>query len=458
MDSSPPVINAATIIDESPWSPLQKRVAAICFCLALLEGFDSQAMGYAAPKVAQEFGLGPAGLSVVFTVGLLGMFLGSGAFGLIADRVGRRRVVLAGTALFGVFTLLIAVFGNNVETLAALRFVAGIGMGGTIAVQVALVAEYTPARIRSTVIMVLVGALGLGSFVGGLLATAMLPSLGWRSIFVVGGALPIVLVAWMLPGLPDSIRFLIASGRHDRARTLLRRVAPQAMTDEKATLMLPEVRAHRSPVATLFTERRAMATTLVWIAFFMNFLAVYLLLSWLPVLFGQAGLSPQMATAATATFTLGGFVGAIVLGLLVDRRAHSSRTLAIGYLGAAVFAVVASLTTDQPAILFVAIFFAGFGVIGCQGGLSAAAASMYPTSARGTGVGWATGFGRLGSILGPTLGGALLASGLAATSVIAVAAVPVALAAVAVGPLGLVNSRREATNPVEQLQHADPAG
>jgi MFS transporter, AAHS family, 4-hydroxybenzoate transporter len=458
MMGSSPTVDVVQVIDEARWSPLQKRVALICFCLAMLEGFDSQAMGYAAPSVAKEFGLGPAALSLVFSSGLIGMFLGSGLFGLAADRLGRRKVLIIGALVFGAATLLIAVVGNSVESLTALRFIAGIGMGGTIATQIALAAEYTPARMRSTVVMMLVGALGLGSFLGGLAAAALIPTFGWRAIFALGGILPLLLVGWMIPALPDSIRFLIAAGRLDRARTLLGQVAPESVQDGRAVLVMPEEGTRRSPVATLFTDGRALGTTLVWIAYFMNLLAVYLLLSWLPVLFEQAGLSPQMAVAATATFTLGGFIGGITLGLLIDRRGRASAILTAGYLTAAVFAVVASLTTRQPPVLFVSIFIAGFGIIGCQGGISAAAASMYPTAARGTGVGWAAGFGRLGSIVGPTLGGALIAGGLAATSIIAAAAVPIVLAAAAVAPLGLAARRRKSASVVlvDQSPVADP--
>ncbi|WP_326836397.1 MFS transporter [Amycolatopsis rhabdoformis] len=440
--ASSPVVDVAAVLDRPRWSGVQKRVLAICFCLALLEGFDSQAMGYAAPGVAKEFGLGPGALALVFSSALVGMFLGSGAFGLAADRFGRRRVLLVGTLVFGVGTVLIVVAGTSAGSLAALRFLAGIGMGGTIATQLALAAEYSPARIRSTVIMILVGSLGLGSFLGGVVAAALIPAYGWRSIFAVGGILPLVLFVVMAVGLPDSLRFLLTSGRVAEARKLLARVAPDAVVDERVSLVLPEETIRRSPVATLFTDGRAFGTTLVWIAGFMNFLAVYLLLSWLPALFEQAGLSSRTAVAATATFTLGGFVGAIVLGLLIDRRGRANRLLALGYLGSAVFAVVAAVSTHQPPVLFGAIFLAGFGIIGCQGGVNAAAAAMYPTAARGTGVGWASGAGRVGSIIGPTLGGSLLAAGLASTSIIAAAAVPMVLAAIAVAPLGSASRRR----------------
>jgi AAHS family 4-hydroxybenzoate transporter-like MFS transporter len=435
--SSSPTIDVAQVIDRARLSALQKRVIVICFGLALLEGFDTQAMGYAAPDLAREFGLGAAALSLVFSSAPVGMLLGSFLFGSAADRIGRRQVLIWCSLLVGVTTALIAVLGTTVGSLTILRFLAGIGMGGAISTQTAVAAEYTPARLRSTVIMVLVGALGLGSFLGGLAAAPLIPSYGWRSIFVLGGVLQLLLTAWMQLRLPDSIRYLVAAGRQPDALMLLQQLTPDvASSSTRARLVLPEETARRSPVATLFTNRRAVGTILVWIACFMNLLAVYFLLSWLPVLFEQAGLSQQMAVGATATFSLGGFIGGIVLGTLIDRRGHAHRILVAGYLLAATFAVVAALTAQRTPILLVAIFLAGFGVIGCQGGISAAAAAMYPTTARGTGVGWAIGVGRLGSIVGPTVGGSLIAAGLAATSIIAVAAVPIVLTAVAVSGIG----------------------
>jgi MFS transporter, AAHS family, 4-hydroxybenzoate transporter len=457
--SSPPVIDVVQVMDRARLSALQKRVIAICFGMALLEGFDSQAMGYAAPSVAREFGLGPGALSLVFSSGLLGMLVGSFLFGFLADRIGRRQVMIWCGLLIGVATLLIAVLGTTVAALAVLRFIAGVGMGGAISTQIAVAAEYTPARVRSTVIMVLVGSLGLGSFLGGLAAAALIPSYGWRSIFVLGGVLPLLLTAWILLRMPDSIRYLVAAGRQPDALRLLAQVAPDSLVgDQPARLVLPEEPAQRSPVATLFTQRRAIGTVLVWIAYFMNLLAVYFLLSWLPVLFEQVGLSQQMAVAATAVFALGGFIGGITLGMLIDRRGHAHRILAVGYLLAAAFAVIASLTANITPVLLIAIFLAGFGVIGCQGGISAAAASMYPTTARGTGVGWAAGIGRFGSILGPTVGGALIAAGLAATSIIASAAVPIVLAAAAVSGLGVATRHAAGHTPDTPPAHPFPTG
>ncbi|MCE7011157.1 MFS transporter [Kibdelosporangium philippinense] len=439
-----PKVDIGKVIDGSRWSALQKLVIGMCFGLALLEGYDLQAMAYTASSVAREFGLGPGALSFVFSSGLVGMFLGSGIFGLTADRFGRRIVLVVGALVFGVGTLLVAVVGNSVETLAILRFLAGIGLGGTISTQLAMAAEYAPARARSTVVMLLVGAVGLGASVGGLVAAVVIPAFGWRMIFAIGGVLPLLLAVWMARGLPDSIRFLLAAGRADEARDLLRRVAPDAVADGPVDLVSPTDHTGRSPVASLFTEGRALGTVLVWIAYFMNLVSVYFLLSWLPVLFQQAGLSASTATVATSTFAAGGIFGGFLLGRLIDRDEHgrTHRFLVLGYLIAAACAVVASVTTQQPPLLFIAVFLAGFGVGGSQGGVSAAAASMYPTAARATGVGWATGVGRIGSILGPTLGGSLLAAGLAATSIIAVAAVPMALAAVAVAPLGMAARRR----------------
>lgn len=446
--TAPPVIDVLRTLDSARISALQKRVIAICFGMTVLEGFDTQAMGYAAPGVAREFNLSAGALSLVFSSGLLGMLVGSFGFGFAADRIGRRRVMIWCALLTGLGTLLIPVFGSTAGVLAVLRFAAGIGMGGAISTQIALTAEYTPARLRTTTIMMLTGTLGLGSALGGLVSAALIPSYGWRSIFVVGGVLPLALAAWILARLPDSIMFLVAAGRQSQAQRLLAQVAPESITaGAPARLVLPEEPARQSPVVTLFADRRAVGTILVWITCFMNDLAVFFLLSWLPLLLERAGLTQRLAVAATAVFALGGFIGAIGLGILIDRRGHAHRTLAAGYLLGAAFAVITSVTLRSTPLLFIAIFLAGVGIVGCECGARAAAAAMYPTSARGTGVGWAIGVGRVGSITGPAVGGSLIAAGLAATTIIATAALPAVLAMAAVLGLGAYRTARGRAQP-----------
>jgi AAHS family 4-hydroxybenzoate transporter-like MFS transporter len=438
-------LDVAATIDRSRLSALQVRTILLCFGIAVLDGFDAQLIGYAAPSMAKEFGLGPAVFGVVFSAGLLGMTLGSFVFGTLADRVGRRAVIIFCTVLFAVVTLALPLAGS-VTMFVVLRFVAGLGLGGATPSLIALASEYTPARIRSMTVMVLVGSLSLGAFFGGLVATVLIPATGWRSLFVVGGVIPLVIAVALWFGLPDSLRFLIARGRDVQARALLRRIDRAAGAFDAP--FAPESAPVRSPVAALFSDGRAVGTSVLWVVFFANLLVLFSLLSWLPTLFSAAGLASRTAFAATAVYSLGGFIGGLVMGFLIDRTGRAHRVLVTGYVLAALGIVVAALATTVVPLLMVAVFFIGAGISGGQTGISALAAAMYPTAARGTGVGWAYGVGRIGSIVGPTVSGVLLAAGLGPTAIVGLAVVPVAVAAVGVAALALPSlSPRQAAEP-----------
>jgi AAHS family 4-hydroxybenzoate transporter-like MFS transporter len=443
-------IDVAATIDRARLSGLQIRTITLCFSVAILDGFDAQLIGYAAPSITNEFGLGPAAFGAVFSAGLLGMVIGSFLFGTIADRIGRRAVIIFCTVLFALVTLALPLAGS-LTTFVVLRFVAGLGLGGATPSLIALVAEYTPVRIRSRTVMVLVGSLSLGAFFGGIVATALIPLAGWRSVFIVGGGFPLVIVVVMLFGLPESVRFLNSRRRYERARELLSRIDPSAAANDSP--LSAESALVRSPVAALFSAGRAVSTIVLWVVFFANLLVAFSLLSWLPTLFTAAGLAPRIAFAATATFSLGGFLGGLAMGVLIDRTGRPHRVLLVGYLLAVAGIVVTTMATSVLPLLLVAVFFIGVGIAGGQTGISALAAAMYPTAARGTGVGWAFGVGRIGSVLGPTVSGVLLAAGLGPTAIVGLAVGPVLVAAGGVSGLALLSrsSRQEAQTGNERL-------
>jgi len=416
-------------------------VIIICLLMAVLDGFDAQTIGYAAPAIGAELGVTPAAFATVFSVGLLGMALGSVLFGSLADRIGRRTVILLCVAVFALCTLAV-VLTNAFALLLVLRFVAGLGLGGATPSLIALSAEYTPQRLRSTVVMVIVGALPLGAFLGGVLAAVLIPAFGWRSVFLVGGSLPFLMLIVAVLWLPESLHRLAARGPEERFKRVARGLAPEGVG---TIVWQSQARVVKSggaaPVGVLFRGRRRMDTALLWITFFSTLLALFLLLNWLPTLLHQSGMVQSAAVVATAGFSLGGFVGSIVLGQVIDRRRRPFGPLLFGYAVAIVFTAATAFSTGSVVLVVAFAVVMGFGLIGCQTGISAVAASLYPADARGTGVGWAFGVGRVGSILGPALAGGLLTVGLAPAAVIAFAAAPTALAA-----LGLAGLARRADN------------
>jgi MFS transporter, AAHS family, 4-hydroxybenzoate transporter len=333
------------------------------------------------------------------------------------------------TVAFGLGTLLTAI-APDAAWLIALRFLTGLGLGGALPNAVALTSEFSPRQRRATMVMMMLAGFSIGSAVGGLLAAALIPALGWRSVFVVGGFVPIALTPILAGALPESIRFLALVGERDREiGELLRRITPNLLTVTGVRFVAQEPRLAGLPVAHLFAEQRAATTLLLWIVFFMSLLDIYLLSSWLPTALNDLGTSISRAAAIGAMFQVGGMVGTFTLGRFID--GFSFRALAATYSGAAIAIAAIGVTSHSINLVTVAIFLAGFCCVGGQIASDALTAIFYPTAIRSTGIGWALGIGRIGSIVGPLLGGVILSNQVRTQFLFTVAAGPALIAAAA---------------------------
>ncbi len=422
-------IDVPEFIDSRPVGSFQLRLLLICAAVLFIDGFDTQAIGYVAPALAHEWKLPRGALGPVFSAGLFGLMIGALIFGTIADRIGRKRIIVLSTAAFGVGTLL-TIFVQDATSLMALRFLTGLGLGGAMPNAVALTSEFSPLRRRATMVMAMFAGFSVGAALGGLLAAALIPAYGWRSVFLVGGLIPLLLFPVLLVILPESIRYLALVGGRDReVGDLLRRVAPGVNLADDVRFVVQEPRLPGLPVAHLFTARRAMTTLLLWVVFFMSLLDLYLLSNWLPTVLNDLGVSVSAAAAIGAMLQVGGVVGTFTLGHFIDR--FSFRALALTYACAAIAVAAIGFTSHSTNLVTVAIFAAGFCIVGGQIATNALTATYYPTAIRSTGIGWALGIGRIGSIVGPLIGGVMLAHEVGAQSLFAVAAVPALVAAVA---------------------------
>jgi AAHS family 4-hydroxybenzoate transporter-like MFS transporter len=430
-------VDVATAIDEAPFGRAQRQIVLLCAVIAMLDGFDTQVIAFVAPVLALAWGLPVSSFGAVFGAGLAGLMFGALIFGPAADRFGRRRVTIATTALFGLFTLLTA-WSSSLSMLLALRFLTGLGLGGAMPNIIALTAEYAPARTRATMISLMFCGFPLGAVVGGFLAARMIPALGWESAFWVGGVLPLLLVPVLVARLPESIRFLAARGASDA--TLRASVVPilGAQLASRVHFRFDAAAVSGIAVTKLFGGRRTPRTLLLWVIFFMNLLLLYFLVNWLPALLRGAGIPLQQAIVATALLNLGGIVGALTFARLID-RVGPYRVLVGAYFAAAAATVaIGRIGGADYATLMAMVFVAGFCVIGAQISINALAASAYPTEIRSTGVGWALGVGRAGSIVGPVVGGFLVGTGLTVGPLFTLAAIPAVLAAAAVALLHVV--------------------
>jgi AAHS family 4-hydroxybenzoate transporter-like MFS transporter len=433
-------VDVARFIDAQPVGRFHVQLLLMCAAVLFTDGFDTQAIGYVAPDLAREWHLGRGALGPVFSVGLFGLMIGALLLGPIADRIGRKRIIVFSTLAFGLGTLT-TVFASDLQWLMVIRFLTGLGLGGAMPNAVAVMAEFSPHRRRATLVMVMFCGFSIGAALGGLLAAALIPVFGWRSVFVVGGTVPLLLAPLLGWALPESTRFLARADR-DQARLarLLKSIAPAAQFAANVRFVIDEPRPSRMPVVELFAHGRTLSTLLIWVVFFMSLLDLYLLSNWLPSLLNELGASVSLAAVIGSLFQVGGVIGALTLGSFIDR--FSFRALAVTYFGAAVAIVCIGFSSHFIALAAVAIACAGFGIVGGQTGSNALAATFYPTTVRSTGVGWALGIGRIGSIVGPLAGGIMLAQRADVQTLFISAAVPALLGAAAAFGLSRIARRR----------------
>ena len=415
-------IDLGTLIEEQPRSPFSVAVAFWSCALMFVEGYDMQVMAYAAPAIVADWHIDRSTLGPVFGAGLFGYMLGATILSHLADRFGRKRVILAGFWIFGVFTLAAAV-ADSLLSLLVLRFVAGLGLGGSIPTAIALNAEYAPASRRATRIAMMFLGYTLGAAGGGVLVAALMPRFGWPVAFLIGGTAPLALSALLWRMLPESPRFLaLRDASSERLAAIAAKLRPDLVLPDRPRFVVRETQETSPRFAHLFREGRAPLTLLLWAAFVTSFLGHHFLTSWLPTVLASDGLPLGDAVLAAALFQGGGAFGSIFIGRLVDRRGIPAI--------AAIFAVAAPLVAligvpgMSEAVLMGAVFVAGVFVLGGQFGLNALAGTCYPTFIRSTGAGWALGIGRIGSILGPVIGGVLIAFGLSTWLLLICAAVP----------------------------------
>ncbi len=435
------------VIDGRPVSRFQALTILACGVVLLLDGFDTQAMGFLVPPIAEEFGVPLSAFGPVLSAGLFGLMLGAMGVGPIADRWGRRAAIIVSALIFGGFSLATP-SADTVGELAVLRFLTGLGLGGAMPNVVSLASEYAPRRLQPVLVTLIFVGMGGGAVLASLVGGALLPVWGWRSVFYVGGVLPLALALVLARTLPESVRFLTERGADPaRVRAILLRIAPD-LGDTPITAAPP---ARRTGVAVtqLFTDGRAAGTLLLWVPFFMNLLILYFILSWLPSLLRQAGMPVSAGITAVLSFSIGGIVGTTLQGPLMKSMGVFAAILSefVASLG---LVVLASVIFANFPVMMAVTFVLGITVQGAQAGMNALSATYYPTTIRSTGVGWALGVGRIGSIVGPMIGGVMLSMAWTPQQIFMAGAVPALCAALAV----MVSGRAQGTaSPFRQ----DPA-
>jgi AAHS family 4-hydroxybenzoate transporter-like MFS transporter len=424
-------VDVKAFIDQRGLSPMQWLLLVLCFFVVAVDGMDVAIMGFLAPSILQEWHASRASFGLVMSAAPIGLVLGALVAGPASDRIGRKTVLTASVFLFGVFTIGTA-FTQDLAGMAALRLLTGLGLGAAMPNSTTLLSEYVPQRSRSLLIAVMFTGFNLGSGTVGFIAAWLIPQYGWRSVLLVGGALPLLMVPLLLVLLPESARFMVIR-RQAAARigAVLGRICGASFppgTEFHAPE--PPVQSRR-PIGVLFSQGYSLMTIALWVTYFMGLLVIYLLTGWLPTLIKDAGLPVSTAATITAMFQIGGTVGAILVGWAMDRTVPT-RVIAAAYALGAVCIVCLGVGGALSASLVVFVAAAGFFMSGAQTGLNAFAPTCYPTLARATGVSWMLGMGRFGSITGSMVGGILLSLGWGFTTIIPLLAIPALLAGLAV--------------------------
>jgi len=439
-------MTATEVIDNQPLSRFQIGTILMCGFVAVLDGFDTQSIGFLAPSMAETLGVPLKSFAPVFVAGLLGLMFGAGTLGPAADRFGRKWLIVISTLVFGLFSFLTA-FASSFDELLVFRFLTGLGLGGAMPNVVALTTEYAPKRMQTIFVSMLFTGMPLGAVLGGLVAAALLPRWGWQSVFYVGGLLPLAMAVILTAKLPESVRFLIVrGGNRERITAIMARVAP-GFAGVRDVRFVPGAAAPKGlPVKHLFTEGRALGTILLWVPYFMNLLIIYFVISWLPAVLRQANMPISAGVTAITLFSLGGIFGSLIQGVTME-KAGATRVLYIEFfVSMLLIGSLAILPASYGLIVGVA-FILGIVVQGAQAGLNALVADYYPTAIRSTGVGCALGVGRIGSIVGPVLGGVMLSLDWNLNQIFLAGTVPALCAGVAVlagSNLRLANARRAA--------------
>ena len=430
-------------IEERSISSLQILTLVICFLVVAADGFDVASVGYVAPLLKAQWSLTPAQLGPIFGAGLFGLTVGSFLFGPLADRIGRKRVIALSLFLFGLGSLACA-YAPSLAWLIALRFLTGAGLGGAMPNSITLSSEFSPAGNRALMVTLMFSGFTIGLAFGGAVAALLIPGFGWHGVFIFGGVFPLLLLPVVWVWLPESLRFMAGKPRFaEEARQVMKRLTGKAELPPAEIAAVAGFGTGKSVVGMLFSRRYRAGTLLLWLAFFCTLWVYYQVSSWLPTVITDAGIDASHAATVGAMLPLGGTIGSLINARLMDRM-NPFFVLAGSYAVAAVSIALIGYSIHEPTLVYVTVFLAGLGLSGAQTGANVLVAGFYTTAARATGVSWALGVGRVGSIIGAMSGGLLLAAVHSAGLAFVIFAAPAVLAGLAMVANGWVYRGRGA--------------
>ena len=432
-------IDVHELSDKARFNRFHAGVLLWCAVIIICDGYDLAVAGIALPSIMKDMGVTAQNAGFMVSSALFGMMFGAIFLGTIADRIGRRKAIAICIALFSIFTAA-AGLTHDPYTFSAMRFLAGLGIGGVMPNVVAQMTEYSPRKIRATMVTLMFSGYAVGGMLAALLGKGLLETYGWSSVFLAAG-LPVLLIPLILKTLPESMPFLIRENRLDELKQIVSRMEPSYRPDAGDRFALPaRDRAEGAPIGKLFQDGRGFSTAMFWIAFFMCLFMVYALSSWLTKLMAGAGYSLGSALTFVLVLNFGAVLGAVGGGWLADR--FNIKYVLVGMYALAAVSITLLGFKVPAEVLFLLVGLAGASTIGTQIVTYAYAGQFYPMAIRSTGIGWASGVGRSGAILAPIAIGTLVGMALPLEQNFMAIAIPAVIAVIAVS---LIHDGRSAS-------------
>ena len=416
------------VIEQAKFNKYHGVLLFWCAMIMVFDGYDLTVYGAVVPVIMEEWSLTAVEAGMMGSYALVGMMFGALLFGTIADKIGRKKVILICISIFSLFMLL-AGLANGPELFGLCRFITGLGLGGVMPNVIALISDYSPKGTRSRMIATIMAGFSIGGVLAATLSILIIPNFGWQSVFFFG-AMPLLFLPILARSLPDAMGSMMARKDYKRVKEVLIRVNPLYKPTENEQFIMNDPNQLTSPVKSLFAERRTFSTIMFWVAYFMSLLMIYGLNTWLPKFMNEAGFPLGSSLSFLLTLNVGATVGAIIMGWVADKWGVK-KSLIMFYCVAAIAITSLGFATNMV-LLYVVVAIAGATTIGSQNLANSYISQYYPSTVRSTGLGWALGIGRIGGIVGPTIGGILLASSLSIQFNFMIFAIPGVIAALAI--------------------------
>lgn len=438
------VIQVEQVMEKAKFNKFHKNLLLWGMFLMAFEGYDLVVFGTVVPRLMIDWDLSSVTAGTLSSYGLLGMMIGAIIFGILADRIGRKKVIIISSVLFSIFTGLCG-FAPDPTWFAIARVLAGIGLGGMMPNVIALITDYAPGKKRAILVAILMCGYSLGGILAPVLGMTMMPSLGWESVFWVA-FLPIFVIPFIMKKLPESPSYLLRAGKKKEFANILRKIQPGESFNEKQSFQMFENKVEKQGPIALFKNKLALSTILFWIIFFCCLLMIFGLNTWLPNMMIAAGYGLTSSLVFLIALQSGSIIGSLIFGTLADKFGFKRVLIPLAISGAIALTLL-GLGGNQVWIFFL-VMIAGAASIGSQNMAQAYVSSYYPAVIRSTALGMASGFGRIGGMLGPIMGGVLLSMTLPNVMNFVAFAIPGAIVAIALSFI----PKREVDKSEEQFQ------